>query len=280
MKSPGPDSYQQWEIDFVDLRPVWSQQSAHKIFLRDLPARGGRLLDIGCGVGDFCEMAHQAGYSVTGIDFTPHFIEAARRRFPSLDFETMTVEEFVSRRPQDRYDIITFIQVLEHLDNLPTFINAAKKSLKPGGYLVCAVPNRDRWRFFSRQFREAWDYPPNHLTWWDRDSLERLFSSFGFTDINVKIDPLSPFDCSFLVTEKLGFARLAEWLGRKLISARKTEEPSSEAKTEAKRNSILQMGYRFYVRFIPVFFGIITLPVLPVLRKRGNSLYLLARLKE
>lgn len=279
MKSLGPDSYQAWPVDFAAIRPAWSPHTAYKKFFRDMPAPGGRLLDVGCGIGDFCYMAEKAGYSVTGIDFAPQFIEAARRRFPSLDLEAMTLEEFRAKRTNDKYDVVTFIEVLEHLDNIRDFLQSVRMVLKPGGYVVCSVPNREKFRLLPRLLRGEWDYPPNHLTWWNSACLTRLFDSFGFSILSLDIDPVSPFDCSYLVSEKLYVTRVAEWLGRKLLGS--TAKPNIASRSsDTKRLDVAKSGYRFYYRVVLPTFGIITSPLVPLLRKTGNSIYLVAQLRD
>lgn len=283
MKAPGRDYYQAWTVDFSGIKPIWSPHTAYKKFFRDMPGRGGRLLDIGCGTGEFCYLAQRAGYSVTGIDFAPRFIEAAHRRFPSLDLEPLTLDEFIAKRPADKYDVVTFIQVLEHLDNVRDFLQSVKIVLKPGGYAICGVPNRERWRFLPRLVPEEGEYPPNHFTWWNSACLARLFDSSGFSVLSIEFDPMTPFDCSFLISERLRINKIAEWLGKKLVSRNAPQPgvslPGSEVRTGVK-TYIAKLGYRLYYRALLPSFGIITLPLLPLLRKSGYSIYLLARLRD
>lgn len=277
MKSPGPDGYESIVTEFTAFRPIWSPHSAFKKFFRDMPARGGRLLDIGCNVGDLCYAAKEAGYSVTGIDFAPGSIELARQRFPSLDFETASLEEFIARRPNDKYDVVTFIQVLEHLDNVRDFMQSVKTVLKPGGYAVCSVPNRERWRFSLELLRDPYDYPPNHFTRWNSNCLARFFESFGFSVLSIEIDTVTPFDCAYLLNEKL--QPVAGQLGRKLLSSAlkpNTALPDTEVEGPPP---IIKFAYRLYLQVLPRLCGIVTSPLVPLLRKSGSAIYLLAQLK-
>lgn len=278
LRPPDPQWYQGWPVDFAGVRPVSSPHTAYQKFFRDRPTPGGRLLDVGCGTGEFCYSAERAGYSVTGIDLSPRFIEAARQRFPSLDLEALSLGEFLRTRHGEKYDIVTFIQVLEHLGELRDFLGLVKSLLKPGGYVLCAVPNRDRWRLFSWRLREDWDYPPNHFTWWNDNCLARLFRGFGFSIRSLEIDPLTPFDCSFLLSEKLRLTRMAEWLGRKVIGGAAKPGLSSPG-PRAKRLGVARLGYRLYNQALLPLCGMVTFPLLPLLRKGGNSIYLLARLE-
>lgn len=276
MRARGPEAYDAWPLDFAEVRPVWSVQSAHAKFLRDMPARGGRLLDVGCGIGDFCYLAQKAGYATTGIDFSHRFIEVARQRFPDLDLEEMTLAKFVAKRAGEKYDIVTFIQVLEHLDNVRHFLEMVTSVLRPGGYVVCAVPNRSRWRLFPQVLREDWDYPPNHFTWWDADSLASLFARHGLTVLSIEVDPVRPFDCAFLLTEKLGLVKLAAWVGRRLRRDGGSHGSSVDS-VSGVGSRAATLGYRLYHRVFVPLCGLATLPLLPFLRKGGESIYLLAQ---
>lgn len=60
----------------------------------------------------------------------------------------------------ERFDIISFFEVLEHLDNPVRFIEHIRGLLKPGGHIIPSVPNRNS---FLDTLAES-DYPPNHLT--------------------------------------------------------------------------------------------------------------------
>jgi len=277
MESPPTDLYKAETTEFSALRPVYTPNTGFKRFLRDMPARRGRLLDIGCNAGDFCFLAQKAGYSVTGIDISPGFIELTRQRFPSLDLEVGTLQEFVDRRPGEKYDVVTFFQLLEHLDNVRDFLGSVKTVLKPGGYVVCAVPNRDRWRFFSRLLREEWDYAPHHFTWWNSNCLEQLFQSFGFSVLSIKIDRITPFDCAFLVSQRL--QSVAGRLGRRLLSGAIGPSVPSSKPEHAKAPPTVAFAYRLYLNVLPWLSGIVTSPLVPFLRKGGRDIYLLARLE-
>ena len=280
--NPGAEWYGAGLTEFVYLRPVWSPHVGVKKFLRDMPARGGKLIDVGCGVGDFCYMASQAGYKVTGIDYTSDYIEAGRRRFPGLDLQALSVDDFLSKRPQDKYDALTLIQVLEHVENPRDFVLSVKRLLKPGGYLMCNVPNRRRWRLFSPPLREEWDLPPHHLTWWDPRTLSGLFERCGFSVVALEEDRLTPFDCASLVADSHVLHKVIEWTGRKLIGgAVKSATSSSEAAPAGgSTRTLVKIGYAIYTRALPLASGIVTSPLVPVTRQTGISIYLLARLKE
>lgn len=131
----------------------------HEIFFEEsLPVK--KILDIGCGRGDFIKVAENKGYLVAGIDFDETNIEIARRNFGLKNVYATTIEEFLSENPKKRFDIITFFEVLEHLPDPRSFIKNVKKLLAQEGYIVVSVPNRKR---FINTIAYL-DKPPYHLT--------------------------------------------------------------------------------------------------------------------
>lgn len=278
MRSPGGGWYDEGLITgWATIKPVGGAFPTYRKFFRDMPTRGGRVLDVGCGTGDFCYLAEKAGYSATGMDFSPQLIEVARQRFPSLDLEVATLEEFIARRPNDKYDVVTFIQVLEHLDNPRDFLQSVKAVLKPGGYVVCDVPNRERWRFLSPLLLSKGEYPPHHFTWWNSKCLARLFESSGFSILSLEIDPTAYFDCAPLIYEKFQWLAMQVWRG----FFNNTKKPNTSLLPTMAKNPplVIRFAYWLYSQVLSRLCGIITAPLVPFLRKSGAFIYLVAQLK-
>jgi SAM-dependent methyltransferase len=136
------------------------------------------LLDVGCGDGEFLKKAQEVGYKVTGIDLNRILISKIKEKY-NLEVYPMNFEEFTREFPQRTFDIITFFEVLEHMNNLDKFFNLIKSKLKTNGYIALSVPNRNRFRFGLKRFPE-WDSPPHHFTWWNVNSLKKLLTIKGF----------------------------------------------------------------------------------------------------
>jgi SAM-dependent methyltransferase len=153
--------------------------------LTALPYRGrGRLLEYGCGTGWFGHRMRQAGWDVTGMDFSPYAAEQAQRLFG--------LPVIVGSLPHPgiapaSYDVITMGQVLEHVHRPHDVIAAAARALRPGGYLAVAVPNLDSWGF--RQFRESWWclQLPLHLLHFTPPTLRRLLQVHGLQVRSVRL---------------------------------------------------------------------------------------------
>lgn len=269
---------------FKAVKILWAQQQ----FLKEAPAKGGQLLDIGCGLGDFLFEARQAGYSVTGIDFSLEFIEIARRRFGLENLYALTPEQFVADKPDNKYDVITFFEVLEHLDRITDFVALVKSRLKPGGYIVCSLPNRDRWRFFSKELSlyasQERDYPPHHLTRWNLQALSNLFERYGFAVIDIGREPLtwnSFVYGGWLISSKLGIQNRSMAFAKKLASTKADKNEAGQKPQSSKlRSLIIKTGGWFYYKVFILLLGLVALPAWLLLRSSGASNYLLARLNE
>jgi SAM-dependent methyltransferase len=179
MRSPGAEWYETHQeylknlllgLDFL----AWN----HKQFLRDLPCRGGALLDVGCGSGRFLARAAALGYRVTGFDFNPVAVQIARSRFGLKDVHCASIEEFRAQNPGRRFDVVTAFEVLEHVEDPRGFLQTLFDWIRPGGFLALSVPYRDRWPRFGVD--EAWDLPPHHLTWWSKQAIMETLHRTGF----------------------------------------------------------------------------------------------------
>src|SRR5207247_9923319 len=96
----------------------WDQ----RMFLRDRPHPGGRLLDVGCGTGYFIAAARADGYHVSGIDLSHGQLEVARRRFGLTDVHALTLDEYAGRVDLGSMNLMTTFQELVTVSDRATFI--------------------------------------------------------------------------------------------------------------------------------------------------------------
>lgn len=108
------------------------------------PLEGLTVLDIGCGGGLVAEPMARLGAQITGIDAGAATIEAARRHAQAMGlaiaYRVATVEELVAEGAH--FDAVLALEVIEHVAEPPTFVNAAASVLKPEGLLAVATLNR------------------------------------------------------------------------------------------------------------------------------------------
>jgi len=108
------------------------------------PLAGLSLLDIGCGGGLLCEPLARLGGRVTGIDASERNIAIARAHAAlselAVDYRTTTAEELA--REGRHFDIVLTMEVVEHVADVRSFLDAALALLAPQGMMVIATINR------------------------------------------------------------------------------------------------------------------------------------------
>jgi SAM-dependent methyltransferase len=158
-------------------------QKNHETFFARHPSGPGAIFDVGCGDGHFLEAAKNRGFQVVGVDFDAKALEVARKRglerlyCGSIDSVAPRIEETA-----ERYDFVTFFEVLEHQIEPNEFIRTAARLLRPGGMIAGSVPNRNCFR--TGAFEIA-DRPPYHFTRWSDKALRAFLDRHGFRDVIV-----------------------------------------------------------------------------------------------
>jgi SAM-dependent methyltransferase len=155
----------------------------HKTFLKRNKAfpEDAKILDLGCGTGEFISELKKRGCQVWGLDFDRKAIKIARQQFGLENVYSLSFEEFFKKENLPKFDIITFFEVLEHLDNPLEFVQNVKSLLKPDGRIVLSVPSRER----MLANLNNWDFPPHHFTRWNKEAILNLFQKFDFHIFNI-----------------------------------------------------------------------------------------------
>ena len=103
-----------------------------------------RMLDIGCGGGILSEPLARLGASVTGVDPSETNIEAARQHAGqsglAIDYRCTTAEALVEAG--EEFDIVLAMEVVEHVADVPLFVQSCADMVKPGGLMIAATLNR------------------------------------------------------------------------------------------------------------------------------------------
>ena len=122
------------------LNPARLGYVAERVQLRD-----AAVLDVGCGGGLLSEALAQAGAKVTAIDLAPNLLKVARlhglESGIKVDYREMPVEALAGEAPA-AFDAITCMEMLEHVPEPASIIEACAKLLKPGGRLFLSTLNR------------------------------------------------------------------------------------------------------------------------------------------
>lgn len=111
--------------------------------VRDIkPLAGKTALDVGCGAGLLCEPLARLGADVTGVDAAPENIAAAsiHAERSGLDIRYMAGE--LASHDIGTFDLVTAMEVIEHVADKQAFANQLASRLAPGGLMVLSTPNR------------------------------------------------------------------------------------------------------------------------------------------
>ena len=146
-------------------------------------AGAGRLVEIGCGEGDFLELAEADGWEVTGIEYSAAAADRARRRLKrgQVHCGELRAASFAPRQ----FDLCVISDVLEHVRSPREFLGEIHHVLKPGGTLFVATPSIDSWS--ARLQRKNWmEFKTEHLTYFDRQTLQTVMFKSGFREVIVQ----------------------------------------------------------------------------------------------
>ena len=141
----------------------------------------GSLLDIGCSSGLFLSIASQRGFTCYGVE--PNSMESSYAIDQGINILGKTVSD-ISRN--QRFDVITMWDVLEHIDSPSDFIFTLKKYLNPGGIVFVQIPTCDS--IAARIMRDKCNMFDGieHLTLFSKKSLDLCFSNSGFSSASAK----------------------------------------------------------------------------------------------
>ncbi|MEN9659914.1 MAG: hypothetical protein RL571_3379 [Pseudomonadota bacterium] len=107
---------------------------------------GKKILDVGCGGGILAEGLARQGASVTGIDLAEKSLKVAELHlFESkleVDYRCIPVEQLATEQPES-YDIVTCMEMLEHVPSPASVVAACARLVKPGGWVFFSTLNRN-----------------------------------------------------------------------------------------------------------------------------------------
>ncbi len=151
----------------------------YKFSKLDHKENGKKLLDIGCGTGDFLQFAQKKGLKVFGIEPNQKAIEIAKNK---IGREGEFFDELSDT--DETFDSITLWHVLEHIPDLNQTLIEIKSKLKSEGELIIAVPNYKSFDAkFYQSFWAAYDVP-RHLWHFSPEDFDQLMNHHGMKIVN------------------------------------------------------------------------------------------------
>ena len=143
---------------FEAMAPIWWDKNGVQKALHDInvlrvdyinqrvPLSGKSVLDVACGGGILSESMAGLGANVTGIDAGQAPLTVAKRHLKEsglqIDYQLATAEEYAAAHA-DSFDVVTCLELLEHVPQPSSVVAACKKMVKPGGDIIFATLNRN-----------------------------------------------------------------------------------------------------------------------------------------
>ena len=129
--------------------------------------KNSRILDVGCGNGDFALELLKLGFDVCGIDLSKCEVLKERHKIVDLQHDRYPY-------PDNYFDVVFSKSVIEHLRDPDYLIDEAHRVLKPGGTFICLAPS------WKHSYQEQFYIDHTHCTPFTRYSLETLCKMSNF----------------------------------------------------------------------------------------------------
>ncbi len=147
----------------------------------------GKLLDVGCGIGYFLEEAKKRGWEVYGTEYTDAALEICENKGIITNKGELDPKNYL----YESFDIITSFEVIEHINNPKEEIANFYNILRKGGLVYITTPNwNSLLRFRLKSAYNVISYP-EHLSYYTRRTLSRLFTKSGFKKVRVETTGIS-----------------------------------------------------------------------------------------
>jgi SAM-dependent methyltransferase len=150
-----------------------AEQFNHWVFSEIAPHLGDRVLEVGCGIGNFTALLAEHCRRVVGLDISEEYVSLARNRFSDHDQVEVLQKDIMEGTCEGSFDTVVMLDVLEHIDDDVGALRHIAQSLVPGGDLVVKVPA-------LQALYGSMDEAIGHYRRYDRESLSRTLRDGGF----------------------------------------------------------------------------------------------------
>ncbi|MDI6704183.1 MAG: class I SAM-dependent methyltransferase [bacterium] len=174
----------------------------------------GRILDVGCGLGFYLEVAKERGWEVYGVEISEYASNYAKTEL-GIPVKTGTLDEV--SYPNNFFDAVTFWWVYEHLPNPIKTLKKVRSLLKSGGIIALSLPNASG--AFCRFRRKRWleVHPEDHFVDFTPKTIRRCLKQAGFSVLEIIQGGVHPERIigkigGFILIKEV-YKRLANYLG-------------------------------------------------------------------
>ncbi len=167
----------------------WEHETTKK-FLK----KSDRILEVGSGGLGFIKKLNDSGFDVTGLELNSESVIQADQMGLNVFGETV---QYHAENYSDKYDVVCSFQVLEHISQVHSFIQAKIDCLKSRGRLIISVPNNDS--FIKLDKNLFLNMPPHHMGLWNKTSLMALSEVFDLKVENIIPEPLAQYHLDWYI---------------------------------------------------------------------------------
>ena len=175
-----------------------------------------KLLDIGCGTGEFLEVAKENGYEVKGVEISEFAVGYCSGKHLCVD-----IGDFDKIDIKEKFDIVTMFDFIEHSKDPFKDLRKVNEILSEDGLLVVVSGNIDSW--FAKLMGRKWNFlnPEEHLYYFSEKTLRNMLNKAGFGVIKIKKDfryvSFNNFFRYFKVNLKFGRFSFLVWLPSMMV---------------------------------------------------------------
>jgi len=188
--SESQDYEEYYDRDNLEVPSFIEQRLDELVASFDGYRRTDRWLDVGCGAGALMRAAARRGWMAIGTEVS----EAAAGWVASQGFDVRVGELEALGLEARSFDVISAIEVLEHVPDPATLVGGAAQLLRPGGALYLTTPHGRG--LSARLLRTRWSVvsPPEHLQLFSSKGIRRLLGAAGFELDSVRTHALNPYE--------------------------------------------------------------------------------------
>lgn len=150
----------------------------------------GKLLDIGFGEGGLLTVAEKNGWQCFGTELSPQSLKYGEERNWKVSSDALNDGRFT----KEGFDVVTLVELIEHVPNPDDFLQTAYSMLRPGGLLYLTTPN-------TRSINQRWlgiDWsvvaPPEHITIWSPAGIKKTLARNKFKPLAIRTEGFNPVE--------------------------------------------------------------------------------------